>query len=181
MYRKSIRAENIDAAFAEVMHALSPSKGLVGLVKTMLQDAWGQRLAQANTIKETIKRDIAQLDKQLDGLLDRIVESDNPTVIAAFEKKITKLERDKLVLADKMDQKAEPKHTLEEIFELSMTFLATLGLSGKTATSHSKKQCLDWCLTSHWPIVRKVDFELRKPLLSLGFWMILLKNVKWCG
>ena len=94
------------------------------VLRRVLRCPWAQRLTQAKTVKESIKRDIAQIDKQLDGLLDRIVESDNATVVAAYEKKITKLERDKLVLVDKMDQKAKPKHTPEEIFELSMAFLA---------------------------------------------------------
>ena len=167
MYRKSIRAEKIDAAFAEVMHALSPSKGLVGLVKTMLQDAWGQRLAQTNTIKETIKRDIAQLDKQLDGLLDRIVESDNPTVIAAFEKKITKLERDKLILADRIDQKAQPKHTLEEIFELSMTFLSNPWFIWKNGDLALKKTVLR--LVFDKPLAYSKERGFRTPQTSVIF------------
>lgn len=124
MYRKSIRAEKIDAAFEEVIHSLGPSQGMIAVFKTMLKNAWSQRLAQASAQKGDLKKDIAQIDKQLDGLLVRIVETDNPSVIAAYEKKIEKLETDKMLLADKVDQNAQPKHTLDEIFELSTQFLA---------------------------------------------------------
>ncbi len=55
----------------------------------------------------------------------RIVETDNPSVIAAYEKKIAKLEQDKLVLNDKLAQKGKPKNSLDEIFELSMAFLTS--------------------------------------------------------
>jgi site-specific DNA recombinase len=110
-YRKSIRAEKIDAAFEEVMQSLEPSKGMITILKAMLKDAWNQRLAQANTQKAGISRDISQIDKQLDGLLNRIVETENPSVISAYEKKIAKLDSDKLLLADKLVQNGEPKHT----------------------------------------------------------------------
>ncbi|MBW4710754.1 hypothetical protein KX928_23435 [Roseobacter sp. YSTF-M11] len=46
-------------------------------------------------------------------------------MITAYEKKIEKLETDKMLLADKMSQNAQPKHTLDEIFELSMQFIAS--------------------------------------------------------
>lgn len=124
MSRKSIGAEKIDDAFAEVLRALEPTKGMVDVVKAMLNNAWSQRKAQAKARKDEINRDIAKLNKQLDGLLDRIVESNNPTVIAAYEKKVTKLEHSKLMLIDKMDQDAKPKHTLAGIFELTLAFLS---------------------------------------------------------
>lgn len=96
MYRKSIRAEKIDAAFAEVMQSLAPSKTMVKSVTMMLKDAWAQRLANANAQKGNVQGEIDRMDTQLDGLLNRIVETDNPTVVAAYEKKIAELEQDKL-------------------------------------------------------------------------------------
>ncbi|MEH6521118.1 recombinase family protein [Sulfitobacter sp.] len=124
MYRKSMRAEKIDAAFDDVMQSLEPSKGLIDITKAMLKDAWGQRLTQADANIATLRHDIAQVDKQLDGLLDRIVATENNAVITAYEKKIAPLEKSKLLLVEKLDQKAKPQHTFEDIFELSMMFLA---------------------------------------------------------
>ncbi|WP_208354670.1 recombinase zinc beta ribbon domain-containing protein, partial [Pseudaestuariivita rosea] len=146
MYRKSIRAEKIDAAFAELMQSLAPSKTMIKSVTMMLKDAWAQRLAHANVQKGDVQREIDQMDKQLDGLLDRIAETDNPTVVAAYEKKIAKLEQDKLMLADKLDQKTQSKHSLEDIFELSVLFL-----------------------TSPWKIWEKGGLALKKTVLRTAF------------
>jgi len=167
MYRKSIRAEKIDAAFTEVMQSLEPSKGLVAVIKAMLNDAWTQRMTQAKTVKDIIKRDIAQLDKQLDGLLDRVVESNNPTVINAYEKKIGKLERDKLVLVDKMDQKSKPKYTPEEIFELSMVFLANPWIIWKNGDLTLKKTVLR--LVFKAPLAYSRESGFRTPQTSVIF------------
>lgn len=87
MYRKNIRAEKIDAALEEMMQSLAPTQGLVRVVKAMLKDACAQQCKQADAISTNIKRDISGLEKQMDGLLDRTVEADNPNVITEYEKK----------------------------------------------------------------------------------------------
>tara|TARA_R100000935_G_C2837407_1_gene168934 strand:- start:5 stop:1561 length:1557 start_codon:yes stop_codon:yes gene_type:complete len=167
MYRKNIRAEKIEAAFEGLMYSLTPSKGLIGVVKAMLTDAWSQRLKQADAIKDSIKRDITGLDSQLDGLLNRIVETNNETVVAAYEKKITKLEQDKLLLADKLDQNVQPKHTLEEIFELSMAFLSNPWNIWKSGELALKKTVLRTVFQS--PLAYSKDQGFRTPQTSVIF------------
>ena len=44
------------------------------------------------------EKQIADIQKQIDVLLDRIVEADNATVIKAYEKKIVSLEKEKIIL-----------------------------------------------------------------------------------
>ena len=146
LFRKNIRAEKIDTAFETVLQSMEPSKGMLAMVKSMLQTAWGQREDQAKAMKAGIRNDIAQLDKQLDNLLDRIVETTSETVIAAYEKKITKLENDKLIQLERLANKAKPKHTFEEIFELAMTFLS-----------------------NPWNIWKNGELPLRKTVLRLAF------------
>ncbi|WP_085848277.1 hypothetical protein [Pacificibacter marinus] len=54
----------------------------------------------------------------------RIVETNNSTVIAAYETKITKLEQEKLVPIEKREKKSTSKRTSEQIFELAVKFLS---------------------------------------------------------
>ena len=42
-----------------------------------------------------MKRDIAKIEKQIDRLLDRIVEASLPSVVSAYEKRLAKLETEK--------------------------------------------------------------------------------------
>ena len=106
----------------------------------------GLRSVHANAKKGNVQREIDQMEKQLDGLLDRIVETDNPTVVSAYEKKIAKLEQDKLMLVDKLDQNSQSKHNLDEIFELSVLFL-----------------------TNPWKIWEKGGLALKKTVLRTAF------------
>jgi hypothetical protein len=167
MYRKSIRAEKIDAAFAEVMQSLAPSKGMVAIVTKMFKDAWNPRLALATAQKDDLKREIAQIDKQLDSLLDRIVETNNASVIMAYEKKIAKLEQDKLILADRMDQTGQPRHTLEEIFELSMAFFANPWNIWKKGNLALKKTVLRTAFKA--PLAYSKETGFRTPQTSVIF------------
>jgi len=76
------------------------------------------------------------LDKQIEGLLDRIVTAQNTSVIVAYEKRIENLGHEKAVLAEKLDQKAKPAHSFTDMFELSLDFIANpwkLWASGQLA------------------------------------------------
>lgn len=64
-----------------------------------------------------------QTQKKIDQLLERILETNSATVIAAYEKKITELEQTKLVTAEKIKDSGQNRHSFEEMFELAMGFL----------------------------------------------------------
>ena len=123
-YRKSIRRDELESAFDDLVRTLQPTQGLITVATAMFKDAWTQRLAQAKDTLILLQHDAAKLDKQIETLLDRIVDAENPSIIAAYEKRLTKLERAKLILAEKLEIKATPTHTFDELFELACSFLA---------------------------------------------------------
>lgn len=80
--------------------------GLVELINS--QDRWGQRSNQMQADKRVIRMERVKLQKQIDGLLDRIVEADSPSIITAYEKRIEKMKREKPMLGEKLS-KQRPK------------------------------------------------------------------------
>lgn len=122
--RKSISRSKIEEGFAEVLKSLQPSAQLFELAKAMFRDAWDMRLSEAHTAKQSIERQKADVEKQIEGLLDRIVETSSPSVISAYEGRIAKLEREKILLAERATQTVPPKGRFEEFIELSLDFLA---------------------------------------------------------
>ena len=78
--------------------------------------------------------------------MDRIVESQNDRVTKAYEERIAKLEREKIRLEEAIANSGKSKHTFEELFELSMSFLA-----------------------NPWKIWVSEDFALRRMVLRLAF------------
>ncbi|MEM9100565.1 MAG: recombinase zinc beta ribbon domain-containing protein [Pseudomonadota bacterium] len=123
-YRKSIRRDTLEGAFETLLRKLQPSQNLFRLAKVMLADAWDMQRAKSGETRKQLQSDLKRVEKEIDKLLDRIVESNQPTMIGAYEKRIGKLESEKVLLAEKLEKTGQPTHTLEELFELALTFLA---------------------------------------------------------
>ncbi len=124
-----------------MLMSLTPTRTLINKATSMLKHAWDQRQGQTDAAKATLKRDIAKIETQQETLLDRLVETGNPKVIAAHEAKIAKLEEDKLRLTDQMMTRGKPHKTLDEIFELLRGFLSSPWNIYTSGDLHIKKAC----------------------------------------
>ena len=122
--RKSIRRDVIEGAFGAFLKKLVPTKKLVALVTEMFKDAWNQRTAQTAVMARNAEQELRRLDKQIESLLDRVVDAGTDSVVKAYEKRIVTLEREKLVLKEKLTSDRAPKGSFEELFELALAFLA---------------------------------------------------------
>lgn len=126
--------------------ALQPAKELFDLAKAMLRDAWNMRLALAVKEKDALEKQLGEVNRQLENMLDRIVEANSASVVSAYESRIEKLERDKLVLNDRIAKSVPPKGRLEGCIELSLKFLS-----------------------SPWNIWKNGEFAMREVVLRLAF------------
>ncbi len=123
-YRKSIRRDRMEGEFETLLSGVRPTRSLFDMAKSMFKDAWNSQLTQAKNLAAAARNEIAGLEKQIDGLLDRIVDASSPSVINAYEKRIAKLEREKLIAAERSQPHGKPLRPFEEMFELSMQFLS---------------------------------------------------------
>lgn len=146
MKSKSIPRAKLEGGFEDILKAMQPSAKLFELAKMMLVDAWQARLDDARSAKIEITKQVKGVEKQIDGMLDRIVETDNASVIAAYEKRIENLERQKIVLNEKMGRTVPPKGRQRECIELALKFLA-----------------------SPWNIYKNGGFAMQQTVLRLAF------------
>ena len=91
----------------------------------MFKSAWEQQRQNGQIMTQTIKRSITQCETQIAQLLDRIVSANSDSVISAYERRIDKLEKEKLALDEKLAKAGKPQRAFGEMFELAMRFLAT--------------------------------------------------------
>ena len=134
-YRKSIRRDDMEDAFEGIVRSLQPSAGMIATAKAMFRDAWDQRGRAGNEQRFELDRQIKGIDKQIESLVDRVVESDNAALIKAYEQKIAKLQKERLQAEENREKIGKPQHVYDEIFELAMAFLSTpwnLWESGQT-------------------------------------------------
>ena len=75
-------------------------------------------------MKRRLQRQLKDIEAQVSGLLERVVETANPRVVAAYEAKIDALERQKLLLSEKLATSGQPQRPFAEMFELALRFFA---------------------------------------------------------
>ena len=145
-FQKSIPKAKLENAFEAELKALQPTPGLFRVAAAMFRKAWDQRIASAKGMAESAKAEIRALDKQIGTLMDRLLDTSTPAIIGTYEKKIAALEGQKLLMAEKAENTSCPKATFAQLFELSLTFLA-----------------------SPWKIYEKGSLEVRRTVMKLAF------------
>lgn len=166
-YRKSIKRDQLEGAFEDMLMRLEPSQSLFALVKAMFGDAWNARLAQARAATKELKASVKHVEKQIDQLLDRIVDATNDSVVGAYEKRIAKLEREKLVMQEQLSNSGKPRYTFEESFEHAMRFLSSPWSIWKNSDLAIKRTVLRLAFAEPLPYCRNKG--LRTPNLALPF------------
>lgn len=83
-----------------------------------------QREHAANdTSRADIKNRTAEIDRKIEILLDRIVEGASESLTATYERWIEKLEREKLLLNEKLGANAKPRQRRSQELEPALRFL----------------------------------------------------------
>ena len=114
----------MEAQFATLLKSLRPSAPLFHIAREMFMDAWKQRGAQAEAIQASLRKTIHDLDSQLEKLLDQMGEAEGRFVLKAFERRAEKLERERLLAQDRLDNSTPSQKSGEENLELALNFLA---------------------------------------------------------
>lgn len=123
-YRKSIPRDKVESEFEDLLKELKPSANLFKAACAMFKDVWHYRLTNTAKTRQAAEKKIMDIEKQTEQLLDRIVDASRPEVIGAFETRIAKLEKEKLVWKEKLQNSGKTLLPFEKMFEHSMKFLA---------------------------------------------------------
>ena len=142
----------------------------------MFEDAWTQRAEQAGMMQVRLKAEIVKIDRQIEGLVGRIVEASTPTVITAFETRIAKLESEKLAFAEKLENGTQPSHGFEDLFELAFVFFRTLWKLWDSGQLTLQKTVLKLAFSERHSYGRNSGFRI--PKIALPFSMLAGLEVK---
>ena len=124
--RKSIRRDDVEDGARALLRRLQPAGQFVALARAIITDLWEMRRAEAVSGKRTLGAQIKEIDGQIEKLLDRIVEGNgNATVLAAFEDRVEKLERQKIRLSEQAARIVPPQERLKEVIEPALAFLSS--------------------------------------------------------
>ncbi|MEP2989773.1 MAG: recombinase family protein [Parasphingorhabdus sp.] len=121
---KSIRRDDMEEEFSEILATLQPTTQLFNVTSKMFKDLWEHQKKQGGELLKAMKSELTKVDKQIERLVDRIVNGDSSNLISAYENRLSKLESQKLELSEKCDQQGQPLRSFEEMFERALLFLS---------------------------------------------------------
>lgn len=89
-----------------------------------------------------LSRNVVDLDRKINGLTERLLGTDSPSLISAYESQIEKLERKKIGIIEKSTQGIEPIKPFEITFKTAMNFLANPCIVWEKGNLHQKRLLL---------------------------------------
>ena len=164
---KSVRREVVEGRFEELLKSLQPSPELFDLASSLFKDLWDHRADTMKSKSKTYKAELSQIDRKIEQLMERLVETDSDTVIKAYERKIAKLESDKALLRERINNCGKPLNTYEESFEHSMAFLSNPWNLWETGDIAYRQTVLKLAFSDQLAYSRDEGF--RTPQISLPF------------
>lgn len=139
--RRSGLGYQLEGAFSDLLHGVVPSQRKLSAARRIFGDIWDHRLARSKKQAALYGTRIAELDRQIGQLLDRLIDADGKSVIAAYEKRIGTLEEEKLVLSERPALRAPRKPLSRKCSNsraASSQTLVKYGIAGAST-------CRDWC------------------------------------
>ena len=113
-YRKSIKRDQIEGDFQTLIERVVPSKEAVEMAQTLFWQFWDGEIQKQEQRVKNLKAKLIPIERKLDQLLDKVVEADDPALIAAYEKKIKSLGQDKVVLNEQIQSGGQTRRSFDD-------------------------------------------------------------------
>jgi DNA invertase Pin-like site-specific DNA recombinase len=127
-YGKSIRRDVIEGDFEKLLHTVQPNEKVFAIAQRMLRKWWDGLLANAGAENKAIEAKLAKIDRDIEKLLERIIESD--LAIATYEKRVGQLEQERIVLRERLAKSARQPAISTIHLEPRSNSSQTLGIYG---------------------------------------------------
>ena len=148
-FGKSVARAKVEDGYEALLRNLTPRHELVDLLAGLLRLRWDERAKRRKEEIVTFKSELAATEKKIGQFLERIVESDSPAVIGAYERKVEELEREKLVLAEKTARCGTVAKDYDETFQTAFTFLSNPWSLWENGSLEDRRIVLRLTLNSH--------------------------------
>ena len=162
---KSIRREKLEGEFEALLRTLTPAPMLFNVARAMFEDLWNHRLAMAEQRKVSLVDRLDEVEKQTEQLLDRIVSTDTPTLIKAYEARIRKLEDEKLTLGERIANCGRPVRTFEDTYRTALDFLSNPWILWSSSRIEDKRAVMKLAFADRLSYVRNEGYRTAEPSL----------------
>ncbi len=144
------------------------------MAKAMIEELWEEREKMADEDKQSIKTEVRSLERTIDQYMDRIVETDERTVINAYENQIRRLEEQKTLSHEGVKICGRQLKPFDDTFRPAMTFLANPQKLWGSNRLEDKRMVLRLVFAEKLPYQRDGGFRTVRTALTF----MLLQRLK---
>ncbi|MEQ3634426.1 recombinase family protein [Thalassolituus sp.] len=164
-YGKSVRRADLEGAFERVLRHMTPSKDVLNLALAMLKDQWHNRENLQGSDQKEQKKALAETEHKIEKVIDMMIDANSEMVKQNLTKRLAQLEKDKLILEEKLATVTKPRRPLESIARTSLDFLESPHKIWASERLEDKRAVLKLAFTKPWAYhriegARTPDFSL---------------------
>jgi site-specific DNA recombinase len=167
---KSIARGQIEGAFEELLKSLTPSRDFFNLASAIFRDLWNSNVARGAERISNMKKEIAELERKVSQLLNRIVETDSKAVSMALENRLGEMETRKELLKEEIAKIGSPARDYDQTFRTAMSFLGNPCNLWRSERLEDKRAAVKLTFQGDLRYSRKEGF--RTPETSFPFRML---------
>lgn len=112
----------MEQAFEQLLETLCPSEDLFQMAVHMLREVWDRKEKNIGQEVLLIKKDYAMNEKKIEQLMDRIIETDSPALVKAYEERLKSLELCKVGLDNQRNKMERPHQGFDQTFRTPLEF-----------------------------------------------------------
>ena len=121
--QSSIKRDTIEGEFEAIVKKLEPAPGLLDAAHKMFKAHWNHIRDQVEEHRNALRQQSVQKGKNIETLMERIVDAESDTIITALERRIEKLERERALNDAKVVKLAQPARGYDAMHRTAVEFL----------------------------------------------------------
>lgn len=91
----------------------------------MLRETYDARSRSGNERAKALKGELATVQRKITQVMDRLVESDDAGLVAAYEQQIRKLNAERIVLEERLAAPGKKLRSFDESYRTALSFVAS--------------------------------------------------------
>jgi site-specific DNA recombinase len=154
-----LKKAEIEDAFDKLLRGLTPDESLLEMAKEMVNMLWQSRNEAKAEISQSLAAEKQILERGIAQMLDRIVETENPSIIATYEKRITEMQDRMIVLEEKLAKGTRTSSDPSKLFRTYFKFLSNPHELWVSDSMAHRRMVLKLCFTEKLRYYRNEGFR----------------------
>lgn len=118
----------------------------------MFEELWSHQAAALKDRARSFKTELAKIERQAERVLDKIVEATVPSVVAALENRVRKLDEQKTLVSERIANCGRPVRSFGESLRTALWFLASPSKLWSSEHHDDKRAVLNSLSTTDSPM-----------------------------